>query len=123
MNNEKLIHIRFEHDNAVESKRDILSSEIDLLKISQRLKNYRADRLAELELKAKLERKFKALKLDIGRLQNLLPKIKVPKILKAPHKRIEEKEEMLEKYTKEEEEKHEDIESQLQEIQRRLNAL
>jgi hypothetical protein len=120
MKNENLIHIKFGYDSALESKKDILASEIDLLKISQRLIKYRDYRLQELEIKEKMEKKFRALKLDIGRLHNLLPGIKIPKILKpeTKHEKITEVEE-----PKVKEEGKDEIDTELQQIQQRLNAL
>ena len=120
MKSENLIHIKFEYGSALESKKDILASEINLLKISQRLEKYHESRLKELEIKVKVEKKLKALKLDIGRLQNLLPKIKIPGILKPKTKR-EIKDPVYNKIIKETE--GDIIETELQEIQRRLSSL
>jgi len=119
---ENIIHIKFEHNSALECKKDILSTEIDLLKMSQILKRYTEYRLQELEVKQKLERKCRALKLDIGRLQNLLPIVKVPSLLKEPHHKLQEvsEERVVPQLVVE---KHNEVESQLQEIQRRLNSL
>ena len=119
MKSENLIHIKFEYDSALDCKKDILSSEIDLLRMSQKLENYHDLRDQELDLKIKVEKKIKALKLDIGRLQNLLPKIKIPKILKPETERKEEPvhREVVKKP------KEDKIESELQEIQKRLSSL
>lgn len=121
MKGEKLIHIKFEHDSALEAKRDILASEINLLKISRRLKQYKEYRLEELETKLKLEKKLRALKLDIGRIQNLLPGIKIPRILKPTSKRQEEHE--IEKLKIPNQEDQGEIESELQKIQKKLSSL
>lgn len=120
MKSENLIHIKFEYSSALESKRDILASEIDLLKMSQRLKDYKENRMQELGTKLELEKKLKALKLDLGRIQNLLPPIKIPRILKPETK----PKELIEgpRLIRTEEPKDE-LESQLQEIQRRLGSL
>jgi len=118
MKSEKLIHIKFEYDSALDCKKDILSSEIDLLRMSQKLENYHDLRNEELDLKVKVEKRLKALKLDIGRLQNLLPKIKIPKILKPESERKEEP--VHKEVTRPKEDK---IETELQEIQKRLSSL
>jgi hypothetical protein len=120
MKSENLIHIKFEYDSALESKKDILASEIDLLKMSQRLERYHKNRGEELDIKAKLEKKIKALKIDIGRLQNLLPKIKIPRILKPETAKEEEGPTYEEVVVKQEKPS---IESELQEIQRKLSSL
>ena len=41
MTNEKLIHVKLEYPEAVESKRDFLNSEIYLLKCSHSIQKYR----------------------------------------------------------------------------------
>ena len=123
MNTERLIHIKFEHSSALEAKRDILSSEIDLIKISRRLKKYLEYRMEELEIKANMNKKLRSFKLDIGRLQNLLPPVKIPEILKESHKTREEKEKKPEKLVKETSEPEDDLEMQLQAIQKRLGSI
>ncbi len=124
MNSERLIHIKFEASSALEAKRDILASEIDLLKISKRLKKYLEYRMEELEIKTNLDKKLRALKLDIGRLQNLLPPVKIPSILKsAKRPKKVEKIEKPEEVVKEAESPEDDLEMQLQKIQERLSSI
>jgi len=128
MKGEKLIHVKFEYSAGVQSKRDILSTEIDLLKMNQILNRYKEYRMQELELKLALETKLRALKLDFGRLQNLLPALQMPEILEKAHKKI-----VNERVAGEIEmpvipnitqvTPKDDLSSQLQEIQKRLNAL
>ncbi|RLG12147.1 hypothetical protein DRN73_03375 [Candidatus Pacearchaeota archaeon] len=127
MKNENLIHIKFEYGAAISSKRDILSTEMDLLKINQSIKRYREYRIQELEIKLLLEKKLRALKLDFGRLQNLLPEVKIPEILEKAHKKIRQElkisSEPIKKEKVTEEKPKDELESQLQEIQNRLKAL
>ena len=118
MKSENLIHIKFEYESALESKKDILASEIDLLKISQRVEKYHKLRNKEFDIKENINKKLKSLKLDIGRLQNLLPKIKIPKILKPETEREEKV--IVKKEKKPEQDK---VEYELEEIQKRLSAL
>jgi hypothetical protein len=133
---ENFIHIRFEHPAAVECKRDILATEMDLLRMNKRLRTYIESRIEELELKADLNRKLRSVKLDLGRLQNLMPGIKIPKLLKETHHEreerplrnvpVEEVEEKAEKETQrsvEEETKINEIDAELQDIQSKLDAL
>ena len=114
MADEKLIHVRLEYEDAIESKKDILSSEIDLLKIIQTIKKYRELRSEEFKLKIRLYRQIKTLLTEIRRLQKNLPKLEIPRILKGH--------EIKEIISKKE---HYDgnIESQLREIQDKLNSL
>lgn len=132
MKGEKLIHIQFEYFAGVQSKRDILSTEMDLVRMNQILKRYKEFRMQELEVKLALERKLRALKLDIGRLQNLLPAPEMPKILEKVHKKVIEEKEAGEEIVVSsapalkivrEEPKKDDLDAQLREIQKKLNAL
>ena len=133
MKGEKLIHIKFEYGAGVQSKKDILSTEIDLLKMNQRLKNYLIYRMEELERKLDMERKLRSLKLDLGKLQNLMPDVKIPQILEKAHKKaVQERkagarpkkvEQKVRVQEAPEEKPKDELESQLAEIQKRLSAL
>jgi len=119
MPNENLIHIKLEFEEALQSKKDILSSEINLLRIARILKNYHSLRSKELKLKLTLYKKIKEMKSSVRKLEQTLPKIKIPKIL--------EDKDYLEEEIKPKETKkimHEDnIEEQLKDIQAKLNSL
>ncbi|GAI84149.1 unnamed protein product, partial [marine sediment metagenome] len=54
MSSENLIHVKLEYDEALQSKKDILSSEISLLRIAKAIKKHRLLRSDELKTKAKL---------------------------------------------------------------------
>ncbi len=112
---ENLIHIKLEREEALESKRDVLASEIVLLKILKRVNSYRVYRTKEFELKMTLYKKVKELKAGIGNLQRTLPQLKVPKLLI--------KEEVGEKRVSKTSIRDLGIEGQLQEIQRKLDEL
>ena len=114
MTGEKLIHVKLEYEDAIQSKKNILSLEMDLLKTIQTIKRYNKYRSEELQLKIKLHRQIKTLLTEIRRLQKNLPELKIPKILKEP--------EIAETTPKEKH--HEDnIESQLKKIQEKLDSL
>jgi len=114
MTDEKLIHVRLEYEDAIQSKKDILSSEMDLLKIIQTMKKYHELRSEEFKLKIKLYKQIKILLTEIRRLQTNLPKLKMPQILKEHKtKEISQKKEIIDY----------NIESQLKEIQEKLNSL
>ena len=114
MTNDKLIYVKLEYEDAVQSKKNILSLEMDLLKTIQTIKTYHEFRAEELQLKIKLHRQKKTLLTEIRRLQKNLPELKIPKILKEH--------EIKETIPKE---KHHDdnIESQLKKIQEKLDSL
>ena len=125
--NENLIHLRVGYERALESKKDILMSEVNLLEIAKRIKNYHTLRKKELDLKAKLHRKTKEIDTSIKKLQNILPKIVMPKILKkepeleeisAPEKKaLKEK---IVKKKKEEKKEDDSLEAQLKAIKEKL---
>ncbi len=116
MTNENLIHVKFEYGEALEARKDILSSEMSVLKIANIIKKYHLLRVDEFRNKIKLLRKITELKSSISGLQQTLPKIKIPKIL--------EKEKEPETGRKITEEKYEgDLETQLRKIQEKLREI
>ena len=117
MNKENLIHVKFGYGEAFQAKRDILSSQMILLRIAKTMKGYDFYRSQESELKSVLYRKIKELKINIGKLQKTLPKPQIPDILK------EEWPEKTELKSKKIKPLERSLEEQLQEIQKRLNEL
>ena len=117
MTKENLIHVRLGHTEAFQAKRDILSSEMALLKIAKTIRGYGFYRSQELELKSILYREIKELKMVLGKLQKTLPKPKIPSILK------EEFGKKTEPQSKKIKPAERNLEEQLQEIQKRLNDL
>lgn len=117
---ETLIHLRFDYSQAKNAKRDILSAEADLLKISQHVTNYKKLRIEEIEKKEKIKSKIKLLKSEITKLERTLPKIVIPKILKKS-KPIEE--DKNEEKVPLEVKMYGTVEDQLREIQRKLKEL
>jgi len=146
MKSENLIHIRLGADEAIRSKKDILATEIGLIKIAQHLSAYKKLRSKELEVKVELDKKMTEFRNTIRQLKGYLPKIKVPKILEDKEEKMDKIERELKEETKEEDHKKETIkkrkekkkkekvekekkdpadhlESELEEIQRRLREL
>ena len=114
---ENLIHVRLGYGEAFQTKRDILSSEMALLKIAKTIRGYGFYRSQELELKLILYKEIKELKMILGKLQKTLPKPKIPSILK------EDFGEEAEPKSKKIKPVERGLEEQLQEIQRRPNDL
>ena len=114
MTNENLIHIMLNSDELINSKKEILSTEADLIKILQTLKRYQLLRTKELILKAKLLKKLKETKTEIKKLEEILPKIEIPEILKG----IENEKENFNIN-----QKKDNLEFQLEEIQKKLREL
>lgn len=116
----EVIHIKLEYNEALQSKKDILNTELGLLKIAKAIKKHQILRSDELKTKLRLHRKLKELKTNITKLQQVLPKIKIPKILEEKR---EEKEEKITTQKIEKRAHDNSLELQLQEIQKRLRQL
>jgi len=114
-----LIHIKLESEEAVTSRTAILSSQIILLKILKKVSEYKDYRAKEFELKSQMYNKIRELRITIGNLEKVLPKLKLPKTLKKQ----EEKKEPQYAPQKKKTPYDFNIETQLQEIQRKLDAL
>ena len=120
MAKESLIHVKINYNEAVQSKKEILSLQMNLLKILRAVKNFGYFRTEELNEKTNLSKKVKLIKSDIKKMQTILPKSEVPeKYKKKPeikHKEIKEK--LIEKI-----EHEDDLDLQLREIQEKLQAI
>jgi len=84
MKEENPIHIKLEYEEAVQSRRDILSSEMGLIEIMKISKRFALLRKEELIYKIKIQKRVKELLVNIKNLQEMLPKVKIPEILKEP---------------------------------------
>ncbi|MCW8966340.1 MAG: hypothetical protein OQK82_06615 [Candidatus Pacearchaeota archaeon] len=118
--NMPVIHVRFEHSEAVNSKRDLLSLEMTLLEAMKSVTNYHSLRAEELRLKLKLYLRTREYLSLIRKLKKLLPKYKLPKILQE----AEEEKNHFDKTKQEQEVKpRNDVDSQLEEIRSKLQNL
>ena len=119
MTSENSIYLKLETKEAFQLKKDFLITEMGLLKIAKTIKNYGYFRSEELRLKLILNKKMKEIKMNIGKLQKVLPKLKIPEILrKGEETDTPAKPKMKKKVSPDE-----GLEIQLQEIQNRLNEL
>ena len=110
MKDEKLIHIKIDAKEAIETKRDLLISQANLLKLAKTIKRYKLLRQKELLKKEKLKKELKKLHIFLNKLDKTLPGIELPKILeKQKDKRKENKQDSIEK--------------ELMEIQKKLKEL
>lgn len=117
---ESAIHIRLENPEAVRGKRDLLSSEINLLKIFQSIEHFKRLRAEELKKKRLVVKKSGEIKKNLNKLKIILPNLKIPKILKEEVSSIKKKEKNLDYKIPKTKSK---IEEELTEIQERLNRL
>ena len=121
MNNEDILHVKFEYDELIRSKKDLLSTQIDLLKIAKAIRNFRFSRTEELNTKLLLHKKSKEFNLILRKLQISLPTLKTPKILQ---KEKSKKTLTMQKVQTHTQAQHDStIESELLEIQNRLKNL
>ena len=115
MKNENFIHVKLGYNETLQSKKDILFSQMNLIRILKSIKNYHILRTEELELKKEIHTMTKEVHANIKKIQSLFPKIpgvvKSPQRLKSPQKNFEART------------KDTDLEKQLIEIQERLKAI
>ncbi|MBT96816.1 MAG: hypothetical protein QF567_00420 [Candidatus Pacearchaeota archaeon] len=118
---EDTIHIKIDYNEALQSKKDILLSEMNLLKVIKIIKKYHSSRMNELKLKLKLYKKIKGINIQMKKLQNALPKTGISNVLKEKKsfKKIKNKKISRTKDKK----KDNAVESQLKDIQNKLNSL
>lgn len=118
MKNENLIHVKLEYEEGIQSKKDVLSSERDLIRLIKVIRRYHLLRKEELDNKIRIYKKIKDLKLNLTKLVQILPKIKIPDILKK-----EEGKKELISSIKKKDSYDIDLETQLKEIQEKLKKL
>ena len=126
---QSLIHVKIDYMDAVQSKKDLLASEREFIRVLRIIKKYSLLRKEELTLRLKMQSKIKTLKINLGRLGEILPRVKIPTILKRDEIEEEKAEfspgifQRLRILIEQEEPKDKDLESQLREIQERLRKL
>ena len=121
MKSENVVHIKVEYLEALKSKKEILSSEINLLRIVKAIKKYRPLRAEELKLKLKLYKSLKEINTNLKKLEKTLPQITTNKISKKePHSESAEIDKTIKKVRKQYDDS---LESQLRDIQGRLLEL
>jgi len=116
MTDKKLIHVKLEYNEAVQSNKDILQAQASLIKIIKTMKQYSALRANELSFKLKLHRKIKETLTGIRKLERELPKTQ-----KLHLEKEAQEEPILELPKKVSHDAN--LEMQLQEIQDRLKNL
>jgi hypothetical protein len=128
--NDSLIHVKLDYEEAVESKRDILLTEAELIKTAQTIRKYKELRIKEMILKLELIKRIKDFKNDWRNTKHLLPTLELPKLLEdleeEKHKKEHHKEHKKNKHHEEkakEEKHHDNLELQLRDIQEKLNRL
>ena len=118
------IHIKLNYFEAKQARKEVLLSEIALLKLSKSIKNYKDLRFQELENKQKIYKKMIEIKKDLTRLQRLMPMPKIPKLIEKNHipEKVNQEIEDIQKPILHKMERT-TIEQELEDIQRKLKAL
>ena len=104
-------HIKLEYNDAISAKKQLLSSEINLLNLVKKIRNYKILRKKELNEKNKLKISMGELKMKLGLLISTLPEQEKTDIrVKIKEKKIDLK-------------KSKDMEDELKEIKQKLDKL
>ncbi|MEK6830815.1 MAG: hypothetical protein AABX77_02200 [Nanoarchaeota archaeon] len=104
------IHIKLDYENALNSKKQILMSEANILRVLDKINSYKSLRKKELELKNKLRISLNGLAGEIDSIHNSLPSDSIPKIKNKITKKKESRE-------------SKNIKGELEEIKRKLERL
>jgi hypothetical protein len=129
MKEESIFHIKVDYEDALQSRRDLLSSERDFLRILKIIRRYGILRKEELANKVRMQNKIRELKANLTRINHILPRIKIPDILKKKTIPVPKKEEIVEEkpikapVKVKEVTEEDDLEVQLRDIQERLQRL
>ena len=118
-NNQNLIHVKVGYDESINSKKRILSTEMELLKIKKNIKINRLLKEEELNLKLKLRELLRETNSEIKKMiQYILPNVKD---LEKLRKKSEKQEKIPTQ--KIEIESQGDLDYQLEEIKKKLAAI
>ena len=119
MADEKLIYVKFDYVESLEMKKDILNLQKDLIDMGETMRNFNSLRAREMKTKVRIYAKIKGILFSLKSLKKELPESRMPKIFNE--KILEEKNfpEVQVKKTN----GTSSIESQLREIQEKLNSI
>jgi hypothetical protein len=116
MKEENQVYVQLGYDESLESKKEILSSEISLLNLMKIIKRFNILKLEELKIKSKIRREIKLLGIKTREVQSSFPFLKISPKIKHSSLNEERPQEIKEKFD-------ENIESQLREIQEKLREI
>lgn len=121
MKEEKLIHIKLDYIESLQSKRNILVSEKEIIKIIQTIRRYKRIRSQEMIKRILLKRKIRELHEDFKKIIKNMPQLRIESEKVSEESPIEALEEQIEETREMQYDK--DLEEQLREIQERLNSI
>lgn len=108
-------HVRIDYENALESKKQMLSSEINLLHVLNNIRTYKQLRKKEISIKSNLRTNISQLRSKLSLIESTFPERKI-----VGSKVIRLKKEIK---TKEDKAKDRDFQNQLDEIKMKLSRL
>ena len=106
----ELRHIKLDYDDAVYGKKELLNSELNILKILKRFRSYQLLRRKESIAKSKLRNQLQSIKARIKNLDETIPTKKISKSKEKKKTLAEDKESI-------------GIRDELDEIRRKLEEL
>jgi len=116
-----VIHIKYDRPEAVQSKRDLLFAQKEILEILKHIKRYHLLRKKELTLKTKARQRMKEINRNMNQMKRDFPKLQMPEILQEDEEEKEKEKKKEEKVPEKME--HSSIDKELDEIQRKLAKL
>lgn len=122
------IHLRLDYGEAIFLRKEVLTSEMELIFILKAINKYAELRKQEISLKTNFYKILKKLSTNIKKMEKTLPELELPKILKTSQKQKEVFERRLEKLPEvkplsKKSKSDEALEQQLLEIQRKIQSL
>ena len=107
-------HIKVEHNRVLFGKKQILTTELELLRVLRKIKNYKLLRKKENALKNKIDVDLASVRTKLNLLFSTFPEDQIKKI---------PKEKITDKRRKKEKTKFDSIEQELEEIKKKLGNL
>ncbi len=112
----ELIYVKFDYYESLESKRNVLSSEMSLLNIMKAMKKYNVLRQEEMRKKEQMLKLIKQLEATLKKSKASLPLPRTPEKTKKGSKEESKSAKAIKTFD-------DDLENQLREIQERLRAI
>ena len=116
MNKNNLVHVKVGYEEALESKKDLLSLELNFVNVLKTIRKYKLIRLNELKIKNRLKRTTASALTNVRKIENALPKIKLKNLPKKVSREFP-------KSISEKSEKDIVLEQELRQIQEKLRLL
>jgi len=118
---ENPIYFKLGHYESIESKKDLLILESSFLNILKMMRGYNLLRTEELKIKSEILNAVRKLNLSMKRTKAIFPFLEIPERLKR--KEVINVVEPVEEIKQKKEVFDDDLESQLKDIQARLNSI